>query len=845
MSNDVRVSEWDGTPWQGEAKIIEPSRPRIYLPSSISPHTIKAVTNLGPWATGIPLTSLYDTPQRRAAAALKAYKVGWFYKAEHKIAEDIAALKVSVAPEDTEGDNETTVVEPDLFTDWERLDPIGQFLRLMERPNPNQTGRALRAKTQIRVDMAGWGFWYLENGANGGLPTAIYGISPSRMWASHDNAGNLIGWVMDKDSPGKAVPFEADEILTFATSSPDDGDPFGVGIFEAIASELPLGELMARHVSDLLTTGGRLAGMLWPKDKSLSEAEFQDAQRAWRNVASDPNAARRLLLFPEPMEWTAGASTPAQIGIPDLANLNRDNILTAFPISPYMLGIPIPGGMNASGEVRREERLAYQQDTIHPRVELLEEAVQVGLLNRYEAIMGATYDFEIAEPNLDTAPALVEKVGALTALWNAGFDEKEAVAAVGLDHIKFLGRPAPAPALPAAPEVSTGLVVNAEGNTARTTNLPVTQALVKAEIEDQKNALVRTAEGTARSVLSEFFRAQFERVAERLRNGWPKAKAARKANPPDFWDDSEDDELRFALQGFYVEIGRDGLQAVANNLNKIVAKPQVRAVIEDLLAYGGQRISDINAKTLQSLTLTLAEGTRRGYSLNQIIEGVPDENYPGVKGTTLDNGTEAFSDYRAEMIARTETALSYNRAAVTGYGAYGVEQLEAYDGDGDPECAERAGQVYSIEEALGIEDHPNGTLVWSPVIEDKSMHDDDRMLMLATKAIEALSVQRAQEPMPIMSALAQVVNDEQTKAQQERDRLAAILETLTAQTPIIQVNVPAQPAPVVNVQQAVIPAPVVNVNPTLSEMTVNMPAKDKRVVYDRQGRIVKLEVVNG
>ena len=61
--------------------------------------------------------------------------------------------------------------------------------------------------------------------------------------------------------------------------------------------------------------------------------------------------------------------------------------------------------------------------------------------------------------------------------------------------------------------------------------------------------------------------------------------------------------------------------------------------------------------------------------------------------------------------------LAYNDATVTGYGEFGVTTLLAYDGDGDEECAARDGQEFSIDEADAIDDHPNGTLVWSPVVD--------------------------------------------------------------------------------------------------------------------------------
>ena len=203
------------------------------------------------YANDVPLSRVWDTPQARAAKYLQAYKVGWFYKAEHKISSDMANLDITVAPEDEEGANQDAIVEPDLFTPIEQLDPVGKFLRLMERPNPNQSGRQLRQKTFIRTDMAGWAYWYLEPGPDG-LPQAIYGIGPQRMWPSFDRAGTLIGWVMDADQKGKSVPFQVDEILPFVNATSDESDMYGVGVVEAVQSELPLADLMARHVTDLL-----------------------------------------------------------------------------------------------------------------------------------------------------------------------------------------------------------------------------------------------------------------------------------------------------------------------------------------------------------------------------------------------------------------------------------------------------------------------------------------------------------------------------------------------------------------------------------------------------------------
>ena len=79
-----------------------------------------------------------------------------------------------------------------------------------------------------------------------------------------------------------------------------------------------------------------------------------------------------------------------------------------------------------------------------------------------------------------------------------------------------------------------------------------------------------------------------------------------------------------------------------------------------------------------------------------------------------------FDEYRAEMIARTELMSSYNDATLGSYTDADVTQVQAIDGDGDEECAARDGQTFDIDEADGIEDHPNGTLDWVPILPDES-----------------------------------------------------------------------------------------------------------------------------
>lgn len=671
------------------------------------PPARKAVQG-GAWLTSLNsgplLASLQNTWHARAGAYLAAYKVGWFYKAGSRISGDFANMAWTLAYEDTEGDNTEDIVAAPGNVPWAALDPLEQFLRLSERPNPHQSGRAFKQQQQIRLDFTGRAVVYLENGDGTGLPTALYGINPARMHQSRNRQGVLIGWVMDPDAPSGGVPFTVDEIMTVEYPGADL-DPQGV--VEAVYQHAQLAPMIPQHTADVLATGGRLAGMAWPKERSLTEDEFADAQRAWRSVVSDPNAARRLLLFPEPMEYQQGSSTPAEIGLPELATLSRDEILSTFPIHPYMVGVPLAAGLN-SGESLRYVKAEYWEGTQHPRVEVWEDAFQQALIPRYEQAVGRPLDFDIEEPDLDDAASLSEKAKAYKDLVSIGFDPKESVTKVGLDDVKWLGLPDlldPAKQAEAQRQAAEALASRPQPD------MPMPKPPMGKAVKARREQVVGETLPGFTAAMEQALAEQRDRLADEIeRVIGPLTKAARKALPDDWWDQKREDEfLRDHLRGLYLRLARSALQVVANDTDRLVTKERVNRVTEQMLDAAGERITGINETTRRAVSEAVSEGVRRGYSIGQIVNGVVDEAYRGVR--TL----PAFDEARAELVARTETMLAYNESALRGYAEFGIREVEAIDGDGDPECAERDGQVFSIEDALAIDEHPNGTLDWAPL----------------------------------------------------------------------------------------------------------------------------------
>jgi hypothetical protein len=191
---------------------------------------------------------------------------------------------------------------------------------------------------------------------------------------------------------------------------------------------------------------------------------------------------------------------------------------------------------------------------------------------------------------------------------------------------------------------------------------------------------------------------------------------SRKPRDTSVWWDQKrwDQRLTSALVGGLAGMATSVSRQVADTLPPVKADPL--SAVDRVLTRGAARVTKINTATKDEITGILAAAVEQGTSILDIADALE-------AGTDLEpligrsGGVVADTAYRAEMIARTELMDAYNASARYSYSDAGVRTVQAIDGDGDEECADRDGREFSVEEADLIEDHPNGTLDWVPVIE--------------------------------------------------------------------------------------------------------------------------------
>jgi SPP1 gp7 family putative phage head morphogenesis protein len=267
------------------------------------------------------------------------------------------------------------------------------------------------------------------------------------------------------------------------------------------------------------------------------------------------------------------------------------------------------------------------------------------------------------------------------------------------------------------------------------------------------------------------------------------------------WDDAFLEAMHPQYQGVTNKVVNSIRNGKAMPLSLGPLTPVDPVIIKRVLERAGERITGINITTrdgiLELIRKTIAEGIEQGVSPPQLGDAI--------EAATL------WDEYRAERIATTELARAYNEAAVNTYREDGIYQLQAIDGDGDEECAARNGNYYTVDEAETIEDHPNGTLDWVPVVNEEAALGD-----LEGKAMSG----RTKKAAEFIASLA--AEDDASE-----ERMVKMVETFAkAMTAEAQRPVIVQPAAI----------------------TVNLPANPpKRVVRDpKTNQIIGLEdITNG
>ena len=723
----------------------------LYLPPRPAIRPAFKAGPVGPGAgvlmTEFPLSTMagQQTPQQKMRQAWKlGIEVPWIRAAELVIASKIQGLDWHI-----EDGDENTVDDDYTGSDAQEL------RTLLEKPMANlpvgqQMFRTALWRLTIRhIGLCGNSFWYLDAMNTFGEPNAILYIRPDRMSPNDDANGNLVSWQLDKTATNPGITISLEESIHFVYDPPDIGH-FGVGLVESAMLWTANSQGLDRHESMLISSGGRLSGILAPKTGVVGPEQSLQIERDWRTIVDTSDAAKRLQILNAPVDFTKTTLTPAEMNLVELMTNARDNLLALWHIPLTAIGIHERGSSISAGaaKVTETDDQTVWENAVKARTEPFLEHLQYRLADPYQT-QGQSFTIVLDYPTFDdNSQTYVDAQQAL----NQPISNNERRNILGLDPIDDaviglsggpLGEevwmpatqvyaftqapgikpPEPAPTTLAAPEpnnemdsASLAAGETSQGGTA-VAKARVTPALhptikpLHTALVSLRNRIAAAKTPILKRSVSGVLADQRNEIAYRLR----KNAAHIAKNPSDtstwFPAKSFDAALTKALQP-HLTVMADSVNTTIHDV--LPAKKAAPAgAVERVMTRGAARVTKINETTRQKINEAIIRGLEAGSTINDVADALQ----AGTSIAGLDMGS-LFDDYRSEMIARTELMDAYNSSAINTYSDAGFDQVQAIDGDGDPECAERDGQVFSSDEADSIEDHPNGTLDWVPVIEE-------------------------------------------------------------------------------------------------------------------------------
>ena len=506
------------------------------------------------------------------------------------------------------------------------------------------------------------------------------------------------------------------------------GDIYGLSPLQVAARTVNLDLNMTDFAKVYFQNAGVPSGLLKVKRRLTSQEEASTIRSRWRSQFGGVNNFHRIAILDDDAEYQPMSNSPKDMELSGLHNLTESRICAVFGVPPILVGANV-GLQRSTFSNYREARLAFHSETLEPLVGRILRYFNRNLFDEYTGNETLAVDWVAMRGVLDDQAATTTR---LTALFAGGvITLNEAREELGFDAIADGAiRRIPSSIFEVAEGQTASVAVDAapvEQTLALPTDLkaprvaPRSMIMRRQLIEDREEETDRLAS----KVLTHFrgIRNRVDGILGRYMERQATESKDFPFEPDELLPPNETNSLARILEA----AGRRASKKTFKIINEagvagVLDWDEKLPVVQSVLIQAPTRAAMIHRTTNKAIGKAVGIAVDRGYTIEQLARGVPDDKFPGVRSLLTE------TENRSRLIARTEIMRTQNQTTVGFYKEQGMAYVRADDIDGAPDdtyidpgdpygrtCAERHGQIYSVEDASNIDDHPNGTLNWVPM----------------------------------------------------------------------------------------------------------------------------------
>ena len=605
-----------------------------------------------------------------------------------------------------------------------------ELLELLYRVNPEMTKYNFLQLSCVYRDLLGASPWILsKTNPSDKYPSNLFIARPEFFKVERDDSGQVVGYVYEIGSYKRT--FTKEEVIFLKNYNPKNPDK-GIGVIEAVRQTAENDDYMLQSNSNLLKNDARPSGFL-ELEGNAEKGTISRLKKEFKKNYQGYENSYHVQILEGGMKFKPATIPPKDLDFIESRKMNRDEILSIFGVPKPILGVF--EDVNRASAVAAE--YVFNKWTLEPlATELMEQ------INEFLVPMFGTdlwLDFEPlakADEELDLKRKtegwnkwlttneirLMDGLQAvsggdyiympLSSMPLIGGEKKEVIKikAVRLDRVnlkkqeyvkkRVLNRNLKINRL--AEKVTKKIMGNLIGNKQVILRIVTKNNRLTDEQKDKfykdRMASEEKLEGVWKSKMSAFFTEQKQRFVDSV--------AKSEQGVVDFKSMTKTEEITATIQ-IITPLMYETVMTGVRGASALIDQDMIMDM--DFIKSWLDRVSEeigtcITETTIAEFEKTMKEGVSAGESLTELK-------------TRVEKVFNFAVEYRAELIARTETSRGVAEAHRQTYEHYGFTDVEwLLSPDACSICEDRAAQDWTIKDVAGkIPVHPNCKCDFTPL----------------------------------------------------------------------------------------------------------------------------------